>query len=127
MAGPLPGSVTLRGMDMKQRLQDMLAGGQDNALLRFSLGELLAKEGEHAAAAEHLGEAVALDPDYSAAWKLYGKALLDSGQVEPAIDALEHGITVAEARGDNQAAREMQVFLRRAAKQGGSRDTADAP
>ncbi|WP_353251069.1 tetratricopeptide repeat protein [Salinisphaera sp. T31B1] len=114
-------------MDMKQRLQDMLAGGQDNALLRFSLGELLAKEGEHAAAAEHLGEAVALDPDYSAAWKLYGKALLDSGQVEPAIDALEHGITVAEARGDNQAAREMQVFLRRAAKQGGSRDTADAP
>ncbi|GAB3680615.1 tetratricopeptide repeat protein [Salinisphaera aquimarina] len=103
-------------MGMKERLQDMLAAGQDNALLRFSLGELLHKDGEHAAAAEHLGQAVAFDPDYSAAWKLYGKALLDSGAPAAALEVLEHGITVAEARGDNQAAREMQVFAKRARK-----------
>ncbi len=104
-------------MSMKQRLQDMLASGQDNALLRFSLGELLAKDGDHAAAAEHLGQAVAFDPDYSAAWKLYGKSLVEAGEHAAGIDALEHGIMVAEARGDNQAAREMQVFAKRARKQ----------
>lgn len=104
-------------MTMKQRLQDMLDSGRDNALLRFSLGELLAKEGDNAAAAEHLGHAVTFDPDYSAAWKLYGKTLVDSGDVTAGIEVLEHGITVAEARGDNQAAREMQVFAKRARKQ----------
>jgi len=103
-------------MTMKQRLQDMLDSGQDNALLRFSLGELLAKEGDNAGAAEHLGHAVAFDPDYSAAWKLYGKTLVDSGAISAGIDALDHGIMVAEARGDNQAAREMQVFAKRARK-----------
>ncbi|WP_353179483.1 tetratricopeptide repeat protein [Salinisphaera sp. T5B8] len=102
---------------MKDQLEKMLAAGEDNALLRFSLGELLYKEGRPAEAAEHLGEAVAHDPDYSAAWKLYGRALVESGDLVAGLDVLEHGITVAEARGDNQAAREMQVFAKRARKQ----------
>lgn len=103
-------------MAMKDQLEKLLDAGEDNALLRFSLGEILFKEGAHAQAAEHLAEAVAHDPDYSAAWKLYGKALVEKGDLLAGIDVLEHGITVAEARGDNQAVREMQVFAKRARK-----------
>lgn len=103
-------------MAMKDQLVKLLDAGQDNALLRFSLGELLYKDGEYAQAVRHLAEAVAHDPDYSAAWKLYGKALVDNGDLLQGIDVLQHGITVAEAKGDNQAAREMQVFARRARK-----------
>lgn len=101
---------------MKDQLEKLLDSGQDNALLRFSLGELMYKDAEYAQAALHLAEAVAHDPDYSAAWKLYGKALVDNGDLLHGIDVLEHGITVAQAKGDNQAAREMQVFVRRARK-----------
>ena len=53
------------------------------------------------------------DPDYSAAWKLLGKARIACGDNEAAKAAYRQGITVAEKRGDLQAAKEMQVFLKR--------------
>lgn len=106
-------------MDMKEKLEAMLAAGRDGAILRFSLGEILLKDGEAQAAAQHLAQAVTQDPDYSAAWKLYGQALAASGAVQQAIDAFDHGIEVATARGDNQAAKEMKVFRKRAHKQAG--------
>lgn len=101
---------------MRQQLEAMLAAGKDNALLRFSLGELLLQDDEPAQAAEHLARAVAQDPQYSAAWKLYGKALAASGQPRAAVDAFDHGIEVATNRGDNQAKKEMTVFRKRALK-----------
>ena len=101
-------------MTIQAKLEAMLAAGRDGALLRFSLGELKYKDGAFADAAMHLGEAVRQDPQYSAAWKLYGRALMDGGDYSNAIEALSHGIAVAEDRGDNQAAREMKVFLKRA-------------
>lgn len=101
---------------MQDKLKAMLEAGQDSPLLRFSLGELRYKDGAYTEAARHLSEAVRQDPQYSAAWKLYGRALLDAGDAEAAIRVLEQGIAVAEQRGDNQAAREMGVFLKRAAK-----------
>lgn len=103
-------------MPMKEQFEKLLAAGQDNALLRFSLGEILLKEGAYAQAVQHLAKAVGHDPGYSAAWKLYGKALVENGDLRQGIDVLEHGIAVAEKRGDNQAAREMQVFAKRARK-----------
>lgn len=102
---------------MKQKLEAMLDTGRDSALLRFSLGELLFKEGDTGAAAAHLQQAVAQDPQYSAAWSLYGKALAAGGDPEAAIEAFDEGIAVAEARGDNQAAKQMRVFRKRADKQ----------
>ena len=110
-------SATVDGSNMRQQLEAMLATGKDSALLRFSLGELLLKDDEPAGAAEHLAQAVAQDPQYSAAWKLYGKALAASGRTQAAIDAFDRGIEVATARGDNQAAKEMTVFRKRADKQ----------
>ena len=98
---------------MIEKFEAMLAGGQDNALLRFGLGNAYLQAGQAELAARHLREAVRHDPDYSAAWKLLGKALQASGDVAGASVAFDEGIRVAEARGDIQAAREMRVFVKR--------------
>lgn len=98
---------------MRAALEAALAAGQDTALLRFTLGDLLVKAGEFDAAIHHLEQAVGLDPDYSAAWKLLGRTQLQAGKPEAARDALTRGLAVARAKGDRQAEREMQVFLKR--------------
>lgn len=98
----------------------MLAKGRDAPLLRFSIGNEYMKSNQPAEAVAHLREAVALDPNYSAAWKLLGKALTETHALPDALAAYRQGITVAEARGDKQAAKEMAVFARRLEKQLGT-------
>jgi len=100
-------------MSLIERFEALLAGGKDNALLRFSLGGEHLKAGNAAKAVEHLRAAVAHDAGYSAAWKLLGKALADSGDAEAAKAAYRSGIETATAKGDKQAVKEMAVFLRR--------------
>lgn len=107
-------------MSVTANLENMLAAGQDNALLRFALGGAYLKDGDAARAAEHLARAVELDPQYSAAWKLYGKALTDAGRRDDAVAAYAQGIEVAQGRGDKQAAKEMKVFHTRLLKQASS-------
>lgn len=109
-------------MSMIERFQSLLDAGQDNAMLRFSLGNALLGAGRAAEAVPHLRAAVGHDPKYSAAWKLLGKALAESGEYAAAIEAFDQGIAVAEHKGDKQAAKEMQVFRRRAEKQLGGAD-----
>ncbi|ROO31928.1 tetratricopeptide repeat protein [Salinisphaera japonica] len=104
---------------MRDQLQAMIDAGRDTPLARFTLGELLHRDGELDAALNHLAEAVAQDPSYSAAWKLYGRVLLEAERYQQAVDILARGVQVAQDNGDNQAAREMQVFAKRAAKQTG--------
>ncbi|MGB5261190.1 MAG: tetratricopeptide repeat protein [Gammaproteobacteria bacterium] len=98
---------------MIDNLQAMLDAGQDNALLRFTLGSQLLKAGNLTKALPHLEAAVRQDPDYSAAWKLYGKALHEAGELVAARDVYRQGIGAAERKGDIQAVREMRVFLKR--------------
>jgi predicted Zn-dependent protease len=102
-------------MSSRQALEAMLAGGRDDALLRFALGNACLAEDAPDAAARHLRAAVAHNPGYSAAWKLLGRALERSGDTEAAQEAYRKGIAVAERGGDQQAAKEMRVFLRRLA------------
>lgn len=97
-------------------LLKMLAAGRDNALLRFSLGSEYLKIADCAQAVEHLRAAVKQDPAYSAAWKLLGRALDENGQAQDALAAYRQGISVAENKGDKQAAKEMMVFARRIEK-----------
>ena len=103
-------------MDIIKNLEAMLAAGRDSAMLRYTLGNAYLKDGDLKNAIPHLHEAVKLDHNYSAAWKSYAKALNDSGDVAAAIHAYETGITVAETKGDLQAAKEMRVFLKRLQK-----------
>lgn len=104
-------------MNILANLHAMLARGQDNALLRFSLGNEYFKQKDFAAAAGHYAKAIEFDRQYSAAWKAYAKALAENGQAVEAIDAYRQGITVAEGKGDMQAVKEMRVFLKRLEKQ----------
>jgi Tfp pilus assembly protein PilF len=101
---------------MIENLEAMLAAGQDNALLRFTLGSEFFKEDELEQAVKHLRAAVSHDPNYSAAWKIYGKALQAMGDLAEARVAFESGIAAAERHGDVQAAKEMKVFLKRVLK-----------
>lgn len=94
-------------------LQALLDKGVDNALLRFGLGKALLDAGQPQAAAEHLQASVAHDASYSAAWKLLGKAHLAHADPTAARQAWERGIAAAQAKGDKQAEKEMQVFLRK--------------
>jgi Tfp pilus assembly protein PilF len=108
-------------MGMIENFEKMLADGQDSALLRYGLGGEYFKQGDAAMAAEHLARAVQLDKGYSAAWKLYGKVLTELGRDAQAVAVYEKGIEAAEAKGDKQAAKEMQVFLKRLRKSAGAR------
>jgi Tfp pilus assembly protein PilF len=97
----------------------MLASGKDGALLRFGLGNEYLKAGDAQNATEHLRRSVALDPGYSAAWKLLGKALLAADRRDEALSAWREGIAAAERKGDKQAMKEMQVFVRRLVRERG--------
>ena len=100
-------------MDVIERFEAILAAGQDNALLRLTLGSAYFKAGRAQEAVKHLRQAVLLDEQYSAAWKLLGRALGDLNENEAAVEAYNRGIEVAEIRGDMQAAKEMRVFRKR--------------
>jgi Tfp pilus assembly protein PilF len=106
-------------MTMIARFEALLAAGTDSALLRFGLGSEYLKGGDPQRAAMHLREAIVFDPGYSAAWKLLGKALEGEDRAA-AADAYRRGIAAAELKGDKQAAREMQVFLKRIERAAGT-------
>lgn len=101
-----------------ETFEKLLATGKDSALLRFSLGNEYLKADDPNAAAAHLASAVAQDGDYTAAWKLLGKALAAAERRDEAIAAYRDGIAAAKRKGDRQAEKEMNVFLRRLEKAG---------
>ena len=97
-------------------LKKLLDQGQDSVILRFGLGNALFKSGQAAEAIPHLKAALEFDPDYSAAWKILGKALVETGDKEEAITVYEKGLLVADKKGDRQAVKEINVFLKRLLK-----------
>jgi Tfp pilus assembly protein PilF len=98
---------------MLTSLENMLAKGIDNSLLRFGLGKGYLDAGEPVRAAEHLRRCVEQDPKYSAAWKLLGKALQAADDPDGARAAWQQGLSAAQAHGDKQAEKEMTVFLKK--------------
>ncbi len=106
-------------MNLIENFEKLLAAGKDNAMLRFGLGTAYLQAGELSTAIIHLEKAVAQDPTYSAAWKVLAKALVDSDRKTEAMQAYALGIACAKEKGDVQAAKEMQVFLRRLEKSQG--------
>ena len=98
-------------MSLRQRLEDLLAGGTDNAQLRFGLASACMAEGAPDEALVHAELAVVLDADYSAAWRLLGQVRLKLGHAAEAGDAFRRGIEVAERRGDQQLVRQLGIML----------------
>lgn len=104
-------------MGMTEKLEKMLAGGRDDAMLRFGLGSAYFNEGRFSEAVEHLEACVAHDPTYSAAYKLLGRSYLSMDASEKAVQVFESGLPVSVEQGDKQSEKEMQVFLARALKE----------
>ncbi len=77
-------------------METMLDDGQDNALIRFTMGRAFIKHGKFEQAIEHLAKAVELEPGYSAAWLKYAQALAESGHLQESIANLNKGISEAE-------------------------------
>ena len=98
---------------MINRLEAMLAAGRDDAMLRFGLGSALFNDDQFEAAAEHLRHCIGHDENYSAAYKLLGKSLMQVGEPAEARSVFERGLAVAQAQGDKQSEKEIQVFLRK--------------
>ena len=94
----------------------MLERGQDNEMLRYTLGTACLDSGRHKDAIEHLTQAVAQKPDYTAAWKLLGRAHAAAGDARAAVEAFDRGLDAGETNGDKQSVREIEVFRRRALK-----------
>lgn len=101
-------------------LEALIAAGRDGPAVRFGLGKACLERSDPGASRSHLERAVELDPSYSAAWKLLGKACEADGDTVGAADAYRSGIASAAAKGDRQAAREMEVFLRRIERASGA-------
>ncbi len=103
-------------MSLRRNLELMLERGQDSPLLRFALGQECLKANELVTAIDHLRQAVDQNPRYSAAWKALGEAHARAGSAERAAEVYERGIQAARDAGDIQAAKEMDVFLKRLRK-----------
>jgi Tfp pilus assembly protein PilF len=102
------------------RLRGLLGGPRDGALLRMSLANALLADGDADAALAQVRGALQFDAHYSAAWKLLGRLLTERGDSTAAAEAYRAGIAAADMRGDKQALKEMQVFLRRLEKNAGA-------
>ena len=103
-----------------EALLHLVNTGRDSAVLRFGLAQALFNEQRYLEAIEHLRAAVVFDSAYSAAWKLLGKAHIANNDWPAAQHAYQQGMDVALANGDQQAAKEMVVLLKRIAKRDGS-------
>ena len=103
-------------MALRQNLELMLERGQDSPLLRYALGLECMKANELVTAIDHLRQAVDQNPRYSAAWKALGEAHAKAGSPDRAADVYERGIVAAREAGDIQAAKEMELFLKRLRK-----------
>lgn len=112
---------------MLARLEALLEKGPDSTVLRFGLAKGYLEAGAFDTAIAHARGALALDPGYSAAWKILGRALAASGAKEAAREAWQAGIAAAQARGDMQAVREMQVFVKRLLREHAQDPASDIP
>ena len=99
--------------ERQRQFQELIALEPDDTVLRFGLGELYIEAKDFASAAEQFAEIIRLDPQYSAAYRYLGQAYAALGRATEAEAVFQQGIAVAQARGDLQTVKEMQVFLRR--------------
>jgi uncharacterized protein HemY len=99
-----------------EMFRKLLQRDASNPMVLYSLGNELFKEGRHAEARDHLKLAVKNKPDYSVAYRMLGRAHFELGEDTEAREVFERGRRVAEANGDLQTVKEIDVFRRRLEK-----------
>jgi predicted Zn-dependent protease len=103
-----------------EMFRKLLQRDEWNPMVLYSLGNELFKEGSHAEARDHLKRAVEQKPDYSVAYRTLGRAHFELGEDAEALRVFEEGRRVAEANGDLQTAKEIDVFRRRLVRRHGA-------
>ena len=106
-------------MSITQNLEEMLASGRDDAMLRFGLGSAYFNEKQFQKAIPHLKACIEHDASYSAAYKLLGKALFRVGENEQAKTVFDAGLPIAVDKGDKQTEREILAFLKKLRRNAG--------
>lgn len=94
-------------------LQKLVGTPRDGALLRYGLGIAHAEAGNADEAIAQLSRAVEMDAGYSAAWSALGRALADAGRRDEALAAWARGLEAARKKGDKQAEKAMNVYVKR--------------
>ena len=92
-------------------MEAMLQEGEDNALLRFTMGSAFLKHQKYPQAIEQLKMAVELKPDFSSAWLLYAKALLGANEQASAREIIAFGLEAASRTADTKTAGELEALL----------------
>jgi len=104
-------------MSQIDTFEKMLASGQDNDMLRFTLGNAYFSAKDYAVASEHFAKAVEHNKEYSAAWKMLGRSYASLEKHAEALTAFDAGLAVAAKKGDKQTEKEITVFRKRVLKQ----------
>jgi len=95
----------------KQQLQTMLEEDPDDPFLRYGLAMEYVSEGDNESAVRCLRELIGRTPDYVPAYLQAGQALTRLDREEEARGVYRAGIAVAQKKGDQHAAGEMEQFL----------------
>lgn len=106
------------GSTREEMFLRLLEREPNNAMILYSLGGDLFKEGRYEEARTYLERAIGAKPDYSAAYRTLGRVLAAQGEDEGALAVFGKGREVAVQRGDLQIAREIDVFAGRLGKKG---------
>ena len=99
-----------------ETFRKLLEKSPDNPMILCSLGIELFKEGRYPEAREYLARAVEKKPDYSVAYRMLGRTHFELRENTEARRVFARGREVAQANGDLQTVREIDVFVRRLEK-----------
>ncbi|MBI4455172.1 MAG: tetratricopeptide repeat protein [Acidobacteria bacterium] len=105
--------------DRLQQFRRLVETDPTDALSWYGLASLHLKAHRYAEAAAAFRKVVELNPEHSAAYRHLGYSLSHLGDVTAANDAFQTGIPVAKKKGDLQAAKEMEVLLKKLKKSPG--------
>ncbi len=100
-----------------ESIEKLIERGRDDYAARLAAGQARLAQGDVGRAIEHLLRALEHDPEQSVAWQWLGQARLQQDDRSGAAQAWQRGIEAAAARGDKQAEKVMQVWLRRLQRQ----------
>ncbi len=104
------------GASRAEMFRKLVEKDPENPMVLFSLGNELFKEEKYEEAKGHLQKAVENKPDYSVAFRTLGRTYFELGEYGEARTVFERGREVAQANGDLQTVKEMDVFMKRLEK-----------
>ncbi|MBA2692221.1 MAG: tetratricopeptide repeat protein [Rubrobacter sp.] len=107
------------GASRAEMFRKLVEKDPENPMILFSLGNELFKEEKYEEAKGHLQKAVENKPDYSVAFRTLGRTHFELGENEEARNVFERGREVAQANGDLQTVKEIDVFMKRLEKRAG--------